>query len=1716
MFTQFFSQKVLALSGSDGRLGITATQGTNGSIWCCQVLPKDIAGGLLSLIEWLAGDSVVNQLRSTGEAGEELERLIKLEGAKLQLLGGLASMEIEQFRLAIEKLSASELGTTGSVFTLSFKGELDVSDWVGLRGELVLQVKPGMPASVQFQLSEASQLPPVTIPIPGYPSLILASTVSALDVVREEVNGTKTSALISAGLIGIVGGPESLTQYFPEELVFNLVIASMTDISGTSNLQVSMTIPHLMEDVTVPIPEIPEIVTIPSLPKLDFGSVNMLLSNLSVVLESKAGFQPYLTVDCGLGLPAELNKFTGTDADGKANLDWIQTFDPNRPDETRITGRLSIKPEGIEYQLLTPPIKGIDTQSKSNVPGAQQGNTWIIDLEEEGLIHLDPPVFARSNTSQAMAASGGFHIIRPLKIALAPFHQLIDDVLFSGANSVLPDHLELKDIALLKDGKLSSEDLGQLWGDTLTDGLQVLFDQLSGLVSYLPNQLKSYLNFTIPDRFHYNLRLNADGSAMGGVLLSEEQPLRLLLPAGLGLLGVELRQASLGQLNGGKLGLLELDVTVHYFFLPEIVASMTLSKARTPLIPHASTLHTQVELRKVMAIINFQTGAVMPMFYDKIALGRLGAEGFNLASQFSLPKPTSDILNMVSLVATMVDFLTLPADKPKGLLDPKVIPEALETCFEIGLQYLKTPEYTGEQLLGKETSLLNVASADLWPHVAHTFNFLKTGQIDEFVQSFPLEYRVGEQDLSFFGLIDLGLSWVVSSPEEFKTTSFSKLNPKQSGVAPTLALLPNDQDNNRLVALLHGEVTLSKAARLSGTLAFSGGFAGASTGFCFNGTLVNQLIGVTLTGKVALETDPALLAIEGASELTLLGFPVLSGQVGLKNDELFLSGALDLFPNSKILSLAADVAGQFTSQSIDITGSTIFKVRGVPLITGAVKLTDHSLQVSGTMLGIDAQIGLAKQGNDVKISGGCSMQQEFSLSTGPIIIQGVKVSDPVGFDTSISASLSVSASLNQFTFAVDTKFAALGEEFSQELRLSVMPSSSEGLWEQLKSGAVELVEDFLTDLLNRPEKLLEVLARTALKATKVDVTAISIDGAKGDDVGLLSLQSRLFNISTIATYNGGNSLDRLFAYAQMKNPTINLSSFQVKRMALALAANRKVRMPKAKKVERFPLVKQLGESMTISDQPTSNAIREAKKAISSLVKELPKKEGIQTLAVGFKGTSFGLIHSTNVFMVEMGSDLAAYLVGMASIKLPPKPLTTVVNMEVKYKGAVDVASGSIKIDGKLTDNSYVLSKAAKLTGDFAAYSWLAGKLAGDFVVTMGGYAPKFNKPSHYPSLSRLKLNWKITSKLKAKGKMYMALTPTNVMAGGKLEATYKAGPLKASFDAGLHFMMYWQPFYYEADLSVNISAAVTLKIKIEVWGVGFTIKKTFKASLGADLEVWGPSFAGKAKVDWTIFSFDIKFGSQSKPNAKSISWRKFREDYLSDGKHLTPDFAVVRGGLGVMTDPDGEVWQIIDPDQIELRCNSKFPLRKLSLLPAASDQQDEAWSVEGEPFHLAPTDPNGEESTDEWYLDVKYNGPDGMYFHGETLERPYPKAVWGKDFKPKPSKHPTMTLLSGTRFVPKPGKPPGFTEAVDADEFKFQDVVENDPTWQWGTMLKRSFEKEETKNEQLIRETITTDRVMKRRQALADFIEYQEPMSMKDSARCPAAVFVGMPSTTTN
>src|SRR6185436_12987138 len=102
---------------------------------------------------------------------------------------------------------------------------------------------------------------------------------------------------------------------------------------------------------------------------------------------------------------------------------------------------------------------------------------------------------------------------------------------------------------------------------------------------------------------------------------------------------------------------------------------------------------------------------------------------------------------------------------------------------------------------------------------------------------------------------------------------------------------------------------------------------------------------------------------------------------------------------------------------------------------------------------------------------------------------------------------------------------------------------------------------------------------------------------------------------------------------------------------------------------------------------------------------------------------------------SVGDGLQVALLGLARMALP-RPQLPLVSVELALVARFSTSEGVIWVQAQLTDNSWVLDPAIRLTGGFAFVSWFAGPNAGQFVVTLGGYHPSFERDG-YPVVPRL-------------------------------------------------------------------------------------------------------------------------------------------------------------------------------------------------------------------------------------------------------------------------------------------------------------------------------------------------------------------------------------------
>lgn len=435
------------------------------------------------------------------------------------------------------------------------------------------------------------------------------------------------------------------------------------------------------------------------------------------------------------------------------------------------------------------------------------------------------------------------------------------------------------------------------------------------------------------------------------------------------------------------------------------------------------------------------------------------------------------------------------------------------------------------------------------------------------------------------------------------------------------------------------------------------------------------------------------------------------------------------------------------------------------------------------------------------------------------------------------------------------------------------------------------------------------------------ITGLLIQDKTSDNfVGSITLRSRFLSIFGAGAYGKIDGNNSVFVYALVDYPLGGVPFFFVEGLALGFGYNRAVNVPPVERLSEFPLVQQaLGTSPAIHKGELLQSLAH------NLAEAFPLSQDNLFLAVGVKFTSFKLLDAFLLLVVGFGERLKFNLVGIGSLSLPPMFEKPQVYIEVVMQTAFLPEEGAIKIRGNISKNSYILSDNARLSGGFAFYAWFKdheklGTRAGDFVINLGGYHPLFKKPTHYPDVPRVDLTWYVTENLYLKGQSYFALTPAAVMLGGQFKAVWSSDNFKAAFDFEMNLLTQWKPFFY--DFKTRINAQIEFKAKI------LRTHKTITMDVGANLDIWGPEFSGKAQVTVKTFginfNFGLEFGSK-KEVERTLDWAAFKTGFLpKDNQVLSVN--IVDG----LTTKEGETLTV-NPKDLTLRIESVIPATGLDL-----------------------------------------------------------------------------------------------------------------------------------------------------------------------------------------
>jgi hypothetical protein len=525
--------------------------------------------------------------------------------------------------------------------------------------------------------------------------------------------------------------------------------------------------------------------------------------------------------------------------------------------------------------------------------------------------------------------------------------------------------------------------------------------------------------------------------------------------------------------------------------------------------------------------------------------------------------------------------------------------------------------------------------------------------------------------------------------------------------------------------------------------------------------------------------------------------------------------------------------------------------------------------------------------------------------------------------------------------------------------------------------------------------------------------------------GVLVVQAKKFGISAFGSY-ATSEPPSMFVFALVNVPIGGPPAFFINGFSGGFGFNRDLILPQLWEIPRYPLVAGANPSTNpFGFEPT----------LGDFLKVMDKYMGVSIgqywVAAGIDVSSFNLLRSQILLTIAFGNRLQVGILGLSTLSIPPGVADPVARAQLALEAVFLPEEGILAIAAQLTPGSYVFAKENVLTGGFAFYLWFPpSDFSGDFVVTLGGYSPYFDRPAHYPTVPPLGLNWTVAgSPLIFKGGAYIALTPRAIMAGGFLLATWNTAAIKVSFSLSADFLIQWKPFYYQirAGVSFNVRADVNLAIA----------RITLSVTVGAELRIWGPPFAGEAHINLSVISFTISFGAAANVAPPPIGWPEFKTSFLPPplsplaksarlaAAGATPTDSIVKALIasGLTQDlreqPAVPVDYTVDPQLLELYIQTVIPTKSVSFNGGTLPAHNGA-------FGIGPMAVPVDQLSSALTIELKLNGAPYGAIDARPVTDRAPKALWLKEAAPSQTlNEPALidNVAQGVTLKPAPAIP---------------------------------------------------------------------------------------------
>ncbi|KAF5646079.1 uncharacterized protein FTJAE_2168 [Fusarium tjaetaba] len=506
-----------------------------------------------------------------------------------------------------------------------------------------------------------------------------------------------------------------------------------------------------------------------------------------------------------------------------------------------------------------------------------------------------------------------------------------------------------------------------------------------------------------------------------------------------------------------------------------------------------------------------------------------------------------------------------------------------------------------------------------------------------------------------------------------------------------------------------------------------------------------------------------------------------------------------------------------------------------------------------------------------------------------------------------------------------------------------------------------------------------------LHRIKVEEEDISVTGFEGG----VSVKLKKYQFVGFGSYKNVKSQQEefvsLMAYAMLNGPMVKTGLVELSGISGGFGFGSKLEIPSITDIHKFPLL--------VSPDVDPMIMFERLRGTGD-IKYMTETNGANWVAAGVSGTACELIDVRAVLTIPLDPSAGEMaIVGIASAQFPrdAKPGKALAAIRINFQGSIDISRGFMLFEGRIADGSFILFDDCVLSGGFAVGAWFGpSPQAGDWCITIGGWHPKFQAPSHYPSAPpRMRLQWSYgdTKYLTLDGQAYAAVTPDAIMAGLAVQVQFEKWSCGANFDFRTDLILWLHPLHY--DVYFHVSAS--LWYEVDAW----IARKKLHISMGADLYISGPPFAGTVEFDVTVMVIKVKFGDH-RVQDKALEFNEFMSIVLKNDK-FSHVFSLESGGIVPRQAPTeaqtpDSTW-LVRGGSFAFSIASRMPTTRIEFTGAKDYEKKTGEKILARPMQLPATSAGFKAN-----IDVSVTNNSGSLVHGFTFEVIYeqlPKSLWG-------------------------------------------------------------------------------------------------------------------------